>query len=416
MSRVFHIASSPFPALPMDYGDFYSGASSEPNSYYYDDYYENYDPDIPATPAQNNCDYSEWPPSQVIIPLAYILTFLAGLPANIRVLQGALGTRLRARPIPAALLASLAAADLLFLLSLPLWATYAARAYRWPFGAALCVLCSGLATANMYAGVFSLGALAVLRCITVTRALPPGARSPGSRVGRAGPIIAAILVWAGAVLAALPAFTLATLKQQDSQKGNDSGEHVDAEAVIFVCTSDLSRVASPDTQHLWAAAIALFQASVGFAMPVLLLFISYGRLLRHLSAHFSSSTGRFPRRTPRLRRTLLALLAAFVLCWAPYHVLRALDAFVWLRLLAPHCSLEKAIHRGLPYALCLGYGNSCLNPLLYAVYNEPSTPSCGCCCVRSSGTKSEFDPGYRKDRVPHGPRVGEPSHSDSTSL
>ncbi|KAF1598170.1 UNVERIFIED_CONTAM: Apelin receptor A, partial [Eudyptes pachyrhynchus] len=108
--------------------------------------------------------------------------------------------------------------------------------------------------------------------------------------------------------------------------------------------ADLAFVA---TLPLWAAYTAL-----RFHWP-------FGAALCKLSSFLAAA-----RR--RLLRLIAALVAVFAGCWLPFHLLKSLFALAAAGLLELPCALLGLIARLHPYATCLAYLNSCLNPLLYA--------------------------------------------------
>lgn len=196
-----------------------------------EDFFTSTSPSSSPPPFLHHCDYSDWSPSLSIIPSVYLLAFLLGGLGNSLVLWAYLdrtdgrrtkaadrgdgnslpprkqrggdpsgrrqscwasyspscssssssryapkppvGHRRPSRSLTDSLIASLALADLCFLVTLPLWAAYTALGFHWPFGQPLCQLSSFLTALNMYASVFSLSALSVERYWVLTGRRPP---------------------------------------------------------------------------------------------------------------------------------------------------------------------------------------------------------------------------------------------------
>jgi hypothetical protein len=70
----------------------------------------------------------------------------------------------------------------------------------------------------------------------------------------------------------------------------------------------------------------------------------------------------------RVTRTLLSLTSAFAICWFPIHLLELLNCKQMLdKFYDQHGQLLDAIR---VTAHALSYFNSCLNPVLYALYNR----------------------------------------------
>ncbi|NXW93063.1 APJA protein, partial [Alopecoenas beccarii] len=136
--------------------------------------------------------------------------------------------------------------------------------------------------------------------------------------------------------------------------------------------ADLAFVA---TLPLWAAYTALrFHWPFGAALCklssflVLLSMFASAFCLGGLSAERCRAAAPPPRAAARRRllRLIAVLVAAFAGCWLPFHLLKSLFALAAAGLLELPCALLGLIARLHPYATCLAYLNSCLNPLLYA--------------------------------------------------
>lgn len=68
-------------------------------------------------------------------------------------------------------------------------------------------------------------------------------------------------------------------------------------------------------------------------------------------------------------QTVLLLVAAFALCWLPHHVIA-----MWVEFGA--FPLDDASFAFRIIAHCLSYGNSCINPVLYAFLSENFRQAC----------------------------------------
>uniref|UniRef100_A0A8C9SRT9 Apelin receptor 2 n=1 Tax=Scleropages formosus TaxID=113540 RepID=A0A8C9SRT9_SCLFO len=313
----------------------------------------------PSTPPLETCDYSEWGATWVLIPAIYILAFTLGSLGN-----GLLPTicthpvrSAPSRSLTDSLIASLAAADLAFVVTLPLWAAYTALGFHWPFGKFFCKASSYLVAVNMYASVFSLAGLSVERYWVIAGRLQAH-RARGSR-SRILWIVGG--VWVVASILALPALLLRTVME-----GNASYR-------LVSCEMDYSILISTDlpedrewAELLWTAAMGIKSTLLGFLLPLTILLLCYCSLGHLLSQHFGRGPWADRRRQRRLLRVIITLVLAFFLCWLPFHVNKTLSILTELELLPYSCSFDRALLVAHPYTTCLGYVNSCLNPLLYA--------------------------------------------------
>ncbi|XDV18131.1 hypothetical protein PO909_023889 [Leuciscus waleckii] len=321
-----------------------------------------------------SCDYSEWSPTWVLIPSVYLLVFVVGSLGNGLVLWVYLDRRMRGR-VTESLIASLALADLAFVMTLPLWATYTAMGYHWPFGQVLCQVSSYIVALNMYASVFSLTGLSVERYCVIIRQRGNGPKQ-GRSTTRAKWIVGT--VWLTAGILALPALLLRTVRECD----------MDYSSLI---SSELDPAASEQAELMWSAALGLKSTLLGFLLPLVVLLLCYGWLGRLLSRHFSLGLRPDHTRQRRLLRIIITLVLAFFLCWLPFHTNKTLSAMVELGILPFSCSFDQWLVAAHPYSICLGYINSCLNPLLYACCDPALRKHCSgllvCLWVKCRGQK-----------------------------
>ncbi|XP_072527604.1 apelin receptor 2 [Salminus brasiliensis] len=346
-----------------------------------------------------HCDYSEWSGTRVVIPAVYLLAFITGTLGNGLVLRVYLdrhgkgrrnsnleqppgpspGPSFASRSVTESLIASLALADLAFVMTLPLWAAYTALDYHWPFGGALCRASSYLVALNMYASVFSLTVLSVERYCAITRSNSNNGMQSRA-TSRACWVVGS--VWVAACGLALPALLLRAVREVHLETGIDS-DWLDEEdgsgngeggTVVCLCDMDYSSVVSPDldptarerAELIWSAALGLKSTILGFVLPLIILLLCYCSLGHLLFRHFSLGPRPDRQRQRRLLRVIVTLVLAFFLCWLPFHVNKTLSALMELDLLPYSCGFDRWLVSAHPYAICLGYVNSCLNPLLYA--------------------------------------------------
>ncbi|CAN0330439.1 unnamed protein product [Lampetra fluviatilis] len=347
-----------------------------------------------TTTAAAECDYSEWNVTPTLIPIVYSLVFVCGLVGNGLVVWTIARLKTRKRNTDL-YIASLASADLVFVLTLPLWAAYTALGYHWPFGGFLCTLSSCVVMLNMYASIFCLTCLSLDRYEAVVCSRPAG-----SPRGRRTALRRCAVIWLSALVASLPSIIF-------------SG--------VSACSASFASVASPDTEHLWAAGLSLTSTGLGFVLPGCALLFFYARIMAKIQSHFTH-VRRESRKRRRLLRVIATLVVTFLACWLPYHLLKTLDALVWLDLLPMRCGLERAIFVGLPFALCWGFVNSCLNPVLYAYFDVDFRARCasalGFACPPRTGAEPPTTgrSGCRGHEEPPSGSSGERSRSGTGSV
>ncbi|XP_075993726.1 apelin receptor 2 [Genypterus blacodes] len=292
------------------------------------------------------------------------------------------------RSLTDSLIASLALADMCFLVTLPLWAVYTALGYHWPFGQPLCQISSFLTALNMYASVFSLSLLSVERYWVLT-----GRRHSSHHVYQSCPNRTLWLlggVWVSAGVLALPALLLRSIREVELEESPEDEwqpeptQSEDSGAVFLSCQMDYSMLIGAgldetEREHAelwWAAVLSLKSTLIGFLLPLVILLVCYCSLAHLLSRHFGRGPRPDRRRQRRLLRVIVSLVLAFFLCWLPLHINKTVSMLMEFGFVPYSCSLDQALLAGQPYVTCLAYLNSCLNPLLYAACDSSFRKRC----------------------------------------
>ncbi|XP_044079653.1 lysophosphatidic acid receptor 6-like [Siniperca chuatsi] len=280
--------------------------------------------------------------------VSYSVIFLLGLATNSLALR-----RLCLSPCTmnstAVYMVSLSAADLFFVISLPLRIYYyhqKARALSpmtgdrssWTPGVAYCHLTFTLKYISLYGGIFFLVCIAVDRYFAVVHPLASTLR----RLRVAQLISGGIwcLVLGLGLSVSLPLLRSAAARQHQ------------------LCLLD------PSSQHHRTIILVALGLVLGsFLLPTVLLLYSYCRVLSVLRQPRHHSRSQHLSRQHTLT-IIYRVLGVFLLCFVPYHInlLGYTLTHVWL---LPHCGLAqmtKAVH---PVVLSLASSNCCLNPLIY---------------------------------------------------
>ncbi|KAM6217304.1 putative G-protein coupled receptor 25 [Rhynchocyon petersi] len=283
------------------------------------------------------CPSGDLPYSYAYIPTLYLAAFAVGLVGNGFVVWLLLEQRGPRRLVDTFLL-HLAAADLGFVLTLPLWAAAAALGGRWPFGDGLCKLSSFVLAGTRCAGALLLAGMSVDRYVAVVKMLDARAlRTPRCALA------ACCGIWAAALLAGLPALAYRGLRPLPAGPGSQCGEE----------PSDAFQ------------GLSLLLLLLTFVLPLGVTLFCYCRISRRL------------RRPPHLGRTrrnslriIFAIESTFVGSWLPFSVLRAIFHLARLGLLPLPCSLVLVLRWGLTIATCLAFVNSCANPVIYLLLDR----------------------------------------------
>lgn len=329
-----------------------------------------------APPAQHCTDWIPIPIT-TIIPTIYSVICVLGTVANalaVCVLAHASASR---RTVANTFMLNLCVSDLLFLLSLPLWAVYYSKGYNWPFGLVACKVCGALLNLNLYASIFFITSMSVDRYLAIVHPL----RSQSARDPKRARFTC-ILVWLLACACAAPNLFLRKLYHIE-------GLGVEACVISY-------------SGHKCYMAMAWMKIILAFLLPLLVISCCYCAIGRHLMADTGlvrnkslshtpsipscksqesygkperpptpcvspSSSGGRPvegRGLERVLWTVAAVVLAFFLCWFPFHCVTFLDMLRNNDFL-DSCWVNWTIDNLTPLTLCLGFSNSAINPMLY---------------------------------------------------
>ncbi|XP_063072772.1 probable G-protein coupled receptor 25 [Engraulis encrasicolus] len=290
----------------------------------------------------------------VAVPTLYFLLFLVGLGGNglvLLVLGGCRGRRRvggGGRRLVDTFVVHLAGADLLFVAMLPLWGAAALGGGRWVlegwWGYALCRLSSYVLALNRVSSVALLTCMSAERYLAVVRRLDSGML----RSGRCVRVTCGIL-WTTAALVAAPALKF---------------RHLD----------DLGVCSDPEDSDLfqwYALALLVFF----FVLPVGVMVLCYGAILRHLQRHCGPHTLTHNNASMHARRThtlkmVVAILAAFIASWLPFAVCRGTLSLAHLARAELEAETEEGLKRALLISSCLAFVNSCANPIIYLLLDR----------------------------------------------
>lgn len=232
----------------------------------------------------------------------------------------------------------LALSDLLATASLPFFTYFLAVGHSWELGTPFCKLHSSIFFLNMFASGFLLSAISLDRCLQVVR--PVWAQNHRS-VAAAHKVCLAL--WALAVLNTVPYFVFRdTIPRQDGR--------IMCYYNMLLLSPGPDRDATCNSRQM---ALAVSKFLLAFVVPLAIIASSHVAVSMQLRHRGRPRTGRFV-------RLVTAVVAAFALCWGPYHVFSLLEARA-----QRVAALGPLVWRGLPFVTSLAFINSVINPLLY---------------------------------------------------
>lgn len=279
--------------------------------------------------------YTQKETLHIISVVIYSLAFVIGVIGN-GIVIWVTAFKIK-RTVNSVWLQNLAIADFVFVLFLPFSIDYVLHDFDWIFGWAMCKLNSFVCTMNMYASVLFLTVLSLDRYISLVHL---SWYQRFRTVPRAWGVCA--LTWVISSLLSSPALIFRETLHYHRKVvcfNNFHGED-----------SHVSKV-----RHI---SMVTLRTIVGFLLPFLTISVTAILLARKMkqfgNVRFSSFS-----------KMISAVIVAFFLCWAPFHT------FSLMELTMHHSfSLGHVLNVGFPLATSLAFFNSCINPILYGLFNK----------------------------------------------
>ncbi|XP_055769545.1 probable G-protein coupled receptor 25 [Salvelinus fontinalis] len=281
---------------------------------------------------------SSLPYSHIYLPLLYFLMFFTGFLGNLFVITVMGSRRKRGGRLVDTFVVNLALADLVFVLTLPLWAVSSSQEGHWPFGNLLCKLSSYIVAVNRFSNIFFLTCMSVDRHLAVVGLMD-------SRFLRSSQCVRlnCAVVWLLSLALGTPSLVYRSTYTPNGK---------------LFCLED--------EESSFFLGLSLTMVFLTFALPVLIIILCYGSILAHLRQHCVAAGN--PRAEARRRHSLkmvFTIIVAFVVSWLPFNIFKTI--LIGFRLSRADLSLEtqSVLSQGLTLSCCLAFLNSCMNPAIY---------------------------------------------------
>ncbi|KAM9309888.1 chemerin-like receptor 1 [Pholidichthys leucotaenia] len=252
----------------------------------------------------------------------YCLIFIVGTVGNGLVIY-VTGFRMK-KTVNSIWFVNLALADFLFTAFMIFQIISVSQNGIWPFGNIMCKLSNFVSTHNMFASIFLLTAISLDRCLSTWVVV----WAQNKRTVLKAQVIC-VIIWVTAGFCSTP---YATFRAALTKNGTRKCGYL-------------------SMTSLQIRSLYIFRFVIGFLIPFLVILVSYVAI--------AIRAGRLQKkRKNRSRRIILSIILAFFICWLPYHIV----SFLELTLGKDKRKIVGAVGR---LTVCLGFTNSCLNPILY---------------------------------------------------
>lgn len=276
--------------------------------------------------------------SRVVLVVVYSVVCVLGLPANcltawltlLQVLQ---------RNVLAVYLFCLSLCELLYISTTPLWVIYVQNEHRWSLGQQACKVTAYIFFCNIYTSVLLLCCISCDRYMAVVYAL----ESRGRRHQRTAVAISACVV----ILVGLVNYPVFDMKVEDSS-----------------CFEPL-------WMNSKIAGYYYLRFTFGFAVPLGILAFTNHQIFRSIKRSESLSVAQ----KNKVKRSAIAVVTIFLVCFAPYHVVLLIKAASFSFYGGDRdavCAFESRLYTVSMVFLCLSTVNSVADPIIYVLVTDHS--------------------------------------------
>ncbi|KAM4713921.1 cysteinyl leukotriene receptor 2-like [Anableps anableps] len=271
----------------------------------------------------------------------YVLVFPVAFLCNILALVVFFKQKKRRSKPAYVIMVNLALSDGSFSLTLPLRLAYYMNNGRWSFPDWVCRLCVYGFYVNLYSSILLLTLLSVLRWFSIVHPLRH------RFITNFKPTLLACLgIWLFVGVSSVPFL---------------------GSGVVY--RDGIPRCFEPATPKSWSRILSLNYVALifGFVLPFFTIILCCTKIIRCLSksplCQDPKTHHRIQKKNKRSVHLLIMVIATFLLCFLPYHVIRTLH----LHAVNGHwnCGIRNLLQRAVAVTLCMAASNSVVNPLLY---------------------------------------------------
>ncbi|KAJ8384154.1 hypothetical protein AAFF_G00208560 [Aldrovandia affinis] len=263
------------------------------------------------------------------MPTIYSIICFVGLVGNLLVMLTYIYFK-RLKTMTDVYLLNLAAADLLFVLTLPFWAANCLD--MWDLGLFLCKAMYSIYKISFFSGMLLLTCISVDRYFAIARAV--SAHRHRSRAVYFSKV-SSVVLWALALLFSVPEMIYTHVNENQT------------------CTTF-----SGDTIQL-RVGIQVGQMAAGFALPTLVMGFCYCAIIRTLM-----QARNFERN--KAIKVIFAVVAVFLLFQVPYNLAMLVETLNTALGGSENCDFETRLQYALDVTQSLAFMRCCINPFLYA--------------------------------------------------
>ncbi|XP_060777184.1 C-C chemokine receptor type 5-like isoform X2 [Neoarius graeffei] len=275
--------------------------------------------------------------SRVFLPTVYSIVFIVGFIGNGLVLC-VLVKYHKPFNMSDLCLFNLAISDLLFLISLPFWADYAANS-NWAFPEFMCQAVTALYMLGFYGNIFFMILMTVDRYAVIVHTSTSLILK--HRSVRAS-IALALFVWTLSLGVSLP--------------------HIIFSKVNNTLENETKCMLEYSERKVWKSFHYIELNILGFIIPLSVMLFCYSRIIPILMTMQSQ-------KKHKAVRLMVVLVTVFFLFWTPYNIVIFLMFMQELGYMTSrHCYQD--LHMAIQWVECIAFCHCCLNPIIYAFVGQ----------------------------------------------
>ncbi|XP_047212555.1 C-X-C chemokine receptor type 3-like [Girardinichthys multiradiatus] len=274
----------------------------------------------------------------MFIPVLYSVVFIVGNLGNGLLIAVLIRTR-KTWNVTDTFILHLALADVLLLMTLPLWVTQSASMVGWSFGTPLCKITGAIFTISLYCGIFLLACISVDRYLFIVHSTKMYTRRKPWVVQAS-----CLVVWFFSLILSIPDWYFLEAVEDVRRSRTE-------------CVHNYFKL-SPEYFYFLRMAARWLYHSMGFLLPSFVLIFCYSSIMWQLGCVCLQKQRAF--------KVIIAVVAVFFLCWTPLNVTLIVDTIHQNSSGRTACVTITSLHKARLVTESLGYLHCSLSPILYA--------------------------------------------------
>lgn len=302
-----------------------------------------------------NCK-NDMPGLYLLVQFLYIVVCILGLFGNTLVIYVVLRFS-KMQTVTNMYIVNLAIADECFLIGIP-FLIVTMNLQSWPFGDIICKFYMASTSINQFTSSIFLMIMSADRYVAVCHPITaPKIRTPFISK------IVSLSAWTVSAVLMIPVLMYSNTMLDENN--------------VRSCN-----ILWPDEENLSGhAAFTLYSVILGFAIPLMLIFVFYLLVIKKLRTVGPKNKSKEKKRSHRkVTKLVLTVITVYVFCWLPYWVTQVALIFTP----AKQCQSKLTVIIFLITG-CLSYSNSAMNPILYAFLSDNFKKSFLKACTCAAG-------------------------------